>query len=279
MTETRTRTVLRDVTQIVAVAALAGAAGAGIGAGLGRLAGGDDTASALTPAAASADGKPAVAPTTAKRPATNPAPAAPAATAPRPRVRVLAAVLYPASTDRGRQLQRAQVRVRLRLAAPAGAPLPPAKPSLVAGDERVLVDPAAADLAGALLTGVRPGRSATGELRFETAGNVTADLVARRRGSLQIAGRTLSLTIQVSPTPAASEISDCSESAGRGVVVSSAAGMTCTQAVAQVRTAGTIAQSFQTSSGFDCQRVVGTNQRGQWRCASGQQAFRFERTQ
>jgi hypothetical protein len=279
MEGSRFGSVSRDIAQILGVALLAGLVGAGIGTGLGELVG-DDTASGadlrLATEATTATAAPAPSPAPAGTPpATTPSAARPSNA--RPRVRVLAAVLYPAATSRGQSLQRASVRVRLRMTAPEGNPLPPARPSLLTDAGSVLVDPAAADLAGALLSGVRPGVSATGELRFETAGATTIELTTTRKGRLRIAGRTVPLTIEVSPAPAALEITDCQSPAGTGIRVTSAAGMTCAQGVREMRGGpSAVSERFTSPGGFVCQRVAGNQQRGQWRCSKGTRAFRFE---
>jgi hypothetical protein len=61
------------------------------------------------------------------------------------------------------------------------------------------------------------------------------------------------------------------------VKISSARGLTCAGAVKVMKAyKGEISKTFQAPRSFTCTRVSGSEFGGQWRCAKGAQAFRFE---
>lgn len=206
--------VLRGLLKFLAVALAAGVVGAGLGIGLAELSGDDaDPATPIAPrpATETAPAQTTTAPTaTATTVRTTTAPAATTPTTTRPvrvsrttRVRILSAVLYPASTRRGRARQRARVAVRVRLTSRSVKTLPAQAPTLIAGTARLRADRRATDVAGPLLRPLAPGKTATGELRFETTGSATRRLTNQRRARLSIAGRTVRVSkIRISRTPA-----------------------------------------------------------------------------
>ena len=69
-------------------------------------------------------------------------------------------------------------------------------PALLVGASWVRVDPAARARARGLLKAVPAHQTASGVLRFETAGSVTDRLVRTRRAELRIAGRTLNIMLR-----------------------------------------------------------------------------------
>lgn len=191
------RPLLSIVLKIVAVAIAAGVVGIAVGVGLAKLtgSGGDDDAAT----AQTTSGSPVTTPGT-----TPTAPTAPAERSRTTRVQILSAVLYPARTASGRARQRARVVVRVRVTSRSVGTLTPKKPQLLVDADRVSPNPRTADLAAPLLEPLAPAASATGELRFETAGAVTQRLTTQQRARLTIAGRTVSVPIRISGTRAPS---------------------------------------------------------------------------
>jgi hypothetical protein len=60
-------------------------------------------------------------------------------------------------------------------------------------------------------------------------------------------------------------------------LISSARNMTCRAAAQDMRRyRGQISRRFRTPGGFVCSRVSGGQFAGQWRCATGTKAYRFE---
>ena len=84
------------------------------------------------------------------------------------------------------------------------------------------------------------------------------------------------------PAPAAprapADVVDCNVWASYpNIKISSARNMTCRAAAREMRRyRGNIRRRFQTPAGFACGRVSGGPLGGQWRCARGGAAFRFE---
>lgn len=106
---------------------------------------------------------------------------------------MLSSTLVPA-TPSGRKRRRARVAVRLRVTARGDkATLGTAR--LISGDDELTTDPQAADAAGDLLDPISAGKSATGELRLETAGALTARLADQKRARLRIGDRRLPLRL------------------------------------------------------------------------------------
>lgn len=117
------------------------------------------------------------------------------------RVDILSATVQPAGTPSGQRRKRARVTVYLRVTNQRGSTITNLEPVLLAG-VRVLPDPNATYTTGSLLEPVPPGTTATGTLRFETAGAVTDRVLATRRAQLHIAGATVPLTLDLRPPPA-----------------------------------------------------------------------------
>lgn len=117
------------------------------------------------------------------------------------RVDILSATVQPAGTPSGQRRKRARVTVYLQVTNQRGSTITNLEPVLLAG-ARVLPDPNATYTTGSLLEPVPPGTTATGTLRFETAGAVTDRVLATRRAQLHIAGATVPLTLDLRPPPA-----------------------------------------------------------------------------
>ena len=80
-----------------------------------------------------------------------------------------------------------------------------------------------------------------------------------------------------SPAASAAAVRDCSLSAGPTIEISSARNMTCRAARRDIRRVKRgISRRFRTPGGFRCRQVSGTVYSGQWRCAKGAKAYRFE---
>jgi hypothetical protein len=71
-------------------------------------------------------------------------------------------------------------------------------------------------------------------------------------------------------------ILDCRSAVTLNIAISSARNLSCIQAMRDMpRYHESIGRSFSTPGGFRCDRVSGGQLGGQWRCASGQRAYRF----
>jgi hypothetical protein len=107
-------------------------------------------------------------------------------------LRATRAVATPATTPSGRARERMRVAVRLRVRNTGGRRVVLDRGHrriyLAAGGATVAHDPAAERLPGALAhaRGLAPGATATGELRFETAGAVTRRLREARRADVGV---------------------------------------------------------------------------------------------
>jgi len=179
---------LRGLGKFLAVVVASTLVGAALGIGLSKLSGDEATSSA--PLAAAPAAAPARTGATGASGATGADDAEPQA----PRIRVLSSTLVPATTPSGRKRRRARVAVRLRVTARGDkATLGTAR--LISGDDELTTDPQAADAAGDLLDPISAGKSATGELRFETAGALTTRLADQKRARLRIGDRRLPLRL------------------------------------------------------------------------------------
>jgi hypothetical protein len=79
------------------------------------------------------------------------------------------------------------------------------------------------------------------------------------------------------PGSATAEVHGCNHHADFNVLISSARNMGCAKARGEMRRyKGSIRKTFTTPRGFRCRRVAGGRLGGQWRCAKGHRAFRFE---
>jgi hypothetical protein len=89
-----------------------------------------------------------------------------------------------------------------------------------------------------------------------------------------LAATVSALAIAFSPTT----VVDCHTWASYpNVLISSARNMTCRAAALDMRRyRGSIFFRFHTPGGFTCTRVSGGRLAGQWRCARGSTAYRFD---
>ncbi|HVF78228.1 MAG TPA: hypothetical protein VNA28_08005 [Solirubrobacteraceae bacterium] len=206
---------LRGLAKLLAVVLAAGAAGVVIGVGLAALSGDDAsgggggaivppttsmtstartaTTSMRTTGTPTTPGQAIGAPTTSTTPATN--------VGRTTRVQILSAVLYPAATTSGKARARARLIVRVRLTSRSPRTIPAGAPMLIVGNEAIRSDRRAAASAGELLRPLAAAQSATGELFFETAGDLTRRLTSQARARLSIAARTVEVPIRISSTP------------------------------------------------------------------------------
>ncbi len=199
--------------KFLGVVLLAGAVGAGLGIVLAELTGSDEEVPPLAPtttattATTTATTRGSSTTATTRRPTTSTTQRDPSTTTASaalrlvPRVQIQSAVLFPARTQRGRARRRARVVVRVRVTNREDTTVKAQIPTLVVGDARVVNDPSAASAAGTLLKAIGPRAGASGELRFETSGDVTQALTNARRARLRIAGRTVVVKLTISPTP------------------------------------------------------------------------------
>jgi len=111
-------------------------------------------------------------------------------------VRVVSAILHPASTASGKRRSRAQLSVHVRVTNRGSRRFTPARPLLISGDVRVKTD-RNQDTAATQLGALDPGETGDVTLRFEIAGAVTQRLQQQLRARLTIAGRTTTATFKV----------------------------------------------------------------------------------
>lgn len=166
---------LRGLATLVAVVAVSAAAGAGAGYGLSR-AFGDEAGATDELDLASA------------RPSS--------VTQPEPRLTVRSATLQLATSSTGAARERARVTVRLRARNPGRRSLKLGSVRIEARGDVAKADPNADDEAGDLLEPIAGGSSATGTLRFETAGALTDTLKTTRSARLRIGGKTVPLELK-----------------------------------------------------------------------------------
>lgn len=166
---------------------IAAAVGLGAGRGIAEVAGG--SASAGLPADPATD--------TAAQPQPPADDDAPRDAEPAVGVEVTFAGLRPAA---GRARDRARLRVGLRVRNRSDRSVTIDPPRIQVGEDTVRADlNAADDLAGNVLEPLSPGSSAKGELRFETAGETTLELMEGRSTTLSIAGRKIEVRYEVGP--------------------------------------------------------------------------------
>jgi len=190
---------LRGVGKLVAVIVVAGLAGLAIGTGLAKLSG--DDASSTTPP----DNSPGV-----SSPATNTtAPSTTVETTPADKkmstsstpantvqVRVVSAILHPATSASGKRRRRARLSVHVRVTNRGSRSITLARPVLVSGDARLKSD-AKQDAADTNLAAIDPGETSDVTLRFEIAGAVTQRVQEELRARLTIADRNVAATVKV----------------------------------------------------------------------------------
>jgi hypothetical protein len=108
--------------------------------------------------------------------------------------------LRPAATAARRARDRARLRVGLRVRNGSDRSVTIDPPRIQVGEDTVRADlNAAEDLADNVLEPLSPGSSAKGELRFETAGETTLELMEGRSTTLRIAGRKIEVRYEVGP--------------------------------------------------------------------------------
>lgn len=186
----RVREALPGTAKVVATVVIAAAVGVGAGRGIAEVAGG--SASAGLPADPATD--------TAAQPQPPADDDAPRDADPAVGVMVSFAGLRPAATAAGRARDRARLRVGLRVRNRSDRSVTIDPPRIQVGEDTIRVDlNAAEDLAGNVLEPLSPGSSAKGELRFETAGETTLELMEGRSTTLRIAGRKIEVRYEVGP--------------------------------------------------------------------------------
>jgi len=167
------------VVKLVVVVAVASAAGVGVGLAVAELRdGGSSTAARTT-----------TGPTPPGGPRSKDAGA-------RLSVTVRSAVLQYAETERGRRRKRARVSVTISVRNDGQREGRLAEPRLLSGRSSLRHDRRQAG-AGRVLRAVAPGRTTTGTLHFETAGELTDRLVERRRAGLRVGDRTRQLRLRL----------------------------------------------------------------------------------
>jgi len=139
-------------------------------------------ATKITTATTPADKRPASTP--ARKPATD------------VRVRIVSAILHPATLASGKRRNRARLSVHVRVTNRGGRRISPARPLLVSGDARVRTDPNQ-DTAETYLGALYPGDTTDVTLRFEIAGAVTRRVQQELHARLIIAGRKTAATVKV----------------------------------------------------------------------------------
>ena len=182
---------------LVAVVVVAGVGGLAMGRALAKLS--SDIEVSSTPTSSSRAASSAA--TTKITTATTPADKRPASTPARKpatdvRVRIVSAILHPASTASGKRRSRARLSVHVRVTNRGSRRISPARPLLISGDARVKTD-RNQDTAETHLGALDPGDTGDVTLRFEIAGVVTQRVQQELRARLTIAGRTTSATVKV----------------------------------------------------------------------------------
>lgn len=114
-----------------------------------------------------------------------------------PLVRVLSAVVHPASTSLGKRRRRARLSVHVRVTNRGTSTLIPSPPALLASGQVVVGRIAPGGSGNPLREPLQPSSAAQGRLLFETAGAVTARMVTSERAQLRIAGRTVSIPVKI----------------------------------------------------------------------------------
>ena len=178
---TRLSETLREIAEIVAIAAIAATIGVAAGKGLSALTGDGETSQPASGVAAT--------------------PTPVAAPAPAVRVHVIFAGLRPLADGAGEPSDRSRLRVGLRLRNRSDRRATLDVPGLQVGQSVVRADDGD-DLARRLGEGLDAGASVKGELRFSTGAVMTRQLVRLRRATLLIAGRRIPLRFDVASEPA-----------------------------------------------------------------------------
>jgi len=178
----RTWSLLRLLAKFLAVVIIAGGLGTALGIGLSKV----------TSRGEAAEVKAAPTTTAAPTPRTT------AAAAPRDglRVRVISAVLHPATTASGVRRRRARLGVSVLVENLGDEAVAVARPSLLAARQRIPTN-SLADGAGTHLEPIGAGKTVRVTLRFETAGRVTDQLRKRKRARILVGRRSLPITVNL----------------------------------------------------------------------------------
>lgn len=187
---------LGGLVKLVAVLLIAGLGGLAIGTALGVGGNEEPVSVSGEPPAAPAPREPEATSTTPADDETRTTTTAPEKPANDVQVRVISAILHPASSPSGRSRKRARVSVHVRVTNRGSRRFAPKRSVLVSAGKRLSTDPAQ-DTAETQLGSLAPGETADVTLRFETAGEVTQRLRDDLRARLLIAGKTLSATVKV----------------------------------------------------------------------------------
>jgi len=172
---------------LIAVLVCGSAIGLGLGFGIGGLGGDDDSGGSFARTTVVAD--------------TETDTGAEIQLADGVRLTVVGASFQKATTASGRKRKRARVAVRVSLrngggtSVPAFPEGPGARLRLVVGDERISADPNATLPADGLARRLAPESTASGELRFETAGASTTMLADATTIRLRLGGRAVDVPL------------------------------------------------------------------------------------
>lgn len=190
MRRERARLLLRGLGNLVAVIVVAAGAGSLLGIGLAQLSDSDDSSAPLDKAQIAGSSTT----TSAARSATTNSTSNRASDDPRDqiRVRILDAVLLPATTPSGRQRQRTRLSVRIRAENRSSERVTLARPVLLVAGVSVATD-RSADSPETHIEGLEANETAAVTLRFELAGEASARLTSDRRARILIAGHSLRL--------------------------------------------------------------------------------------
>lgn len=174
---------------LIAVLVCGSAIGLGVGVGLGGLGGDDDSGGSIARTTADTDTD------------TGQDAGAEILLADGVRLTVVGASFQRATTASGRKRRRARVAVQVRLRNGGGTSIPAfpdgpgARLRLVVGDERVSADPKATTPADGLARRLAPESTASGELRFETAGAATTLLADVTTIRLRLGGKAVDVPL------------------------------------------------------------------------------------
>lgn len=186
-----------ELGRLAATALISGAMGLGVGVGIAKTDDDDDDAPTRAAATTTAAAVPeAPVPTTSEEPEGD--------TAREVAVRglevsVVSATIQMAATESGRKRKRARTSVIVRVVNSGQEEVPALEPVLRSGLNTVRADPNATGVAGDLFDRLGAGEIASGELRFETAGEMTTRLATVRSALLQIGGVQQRVTLKAGP--------------------------------------------------------------------------------
>ncbi|MGI9097283.1 MAG: hypothetical protein ACR2H2_02105 [Solirubrobacteraceae bacterium] len=196
------QTLLGGLAKFVAVVAVAVLGGLAIGYALSELSGnGVSSTSAGSrppPTTSSSSAATTSKKTTGTTPVASKKPAATLGQKPKHqvRVRVISAVLHPAGLASRQRRNRARLSVHVRVTNRGSRPFVASRPVLISGSTRVATDPKQ-DTARTNLGTLAPGATGNVTLRFEIAGSVTKRVQNQLRARLIIAGRNVTVPVEV----------------------------------------------------------------------------------